>query len=636
MLLRMLVPFSLVPLLTSFVGDSRTAQLGVSGPSVMAERVAVNDNRHAAGLLRNGVLTVTLEARIGAWHPDGDSAPGAQVPAFGEPGRAPQIPAPLVRVPAGTKVVATVRNALPNDTLTVHGLASRGGVGTTAMPVRLAPGEQREVRFQLDSAGTYHYWATTSGRAFRYRVREDAQLSGAIVVDPPTTRPNDDRVFVITMWSDTVGVAQPRGRKRVLYAINGRVWPATERLRYTVGDTVRWHVINATPDLHPMHLHGFYFDVESRGDGDADTAYVAAQQDRLVTELMTPGKTMRIRWTPDRDGNWAFHCHIPEHIEKRGPLGTIAPEHDGHVANHATGGMSGLMVGVHVAPKAGTPSTAHTATPGRRTYRLVIDEQPNANAYPTLSFALGEGRGEPKRLPRERLGPPIVVNVGEPVSINVINRSTRETAIHWHGIELESYFDGIAGFSGSPMRLSPAIAPRDSFEARFTPPRPGTFIYHSHVDEARQQAAGLTGAIVVLAPGQRFDPARDLFAILTSPADTVIEKRAVMVNGALDPEPLTLKAGVAHRLRMINITMSRPGLRLELYQDTTLTQWRVLARDGAELPEHRKVVSRAVSRLSIGQTMDVEITPRATGPHKMTVRTSEGILMATLNMNVTP
>jgi FtsP/CotA-like multicopper oxidase with cupredoxin domain len=632
---RTLTSISLFPVLTSLVGYPREANRGPSRPSG-AERVAVNDNRRAAGVLRDGVLTLTLDARIGAWHPDGDAAPGADVPAFGEPGRAAQIPAPLLRAPAGTKVVAMVRNSLPNDTLTVHGLHSRRAAATTGAPIRLAPGQQREVTFQLDSSGTYHYWATTSGRSFRYRVREDAQLSGAIIVDPRNARPNDDRVLVITMWSDTIGAVQPRGRKRVLYAINGRAWPQTERLAHTVGDTVRWHVINATPDLHPMHLHGFYFDVESRGDGVADTAYAAAQHDRLVTELMTPGKTMRIRWTPDRDGNWAFHCHVPEHIEKRGPLGTIAPTHGGHVANHAIDGMGGLVMGVHVAPKAGRSSTASTAPPGRRTYRLVIDEQPNADAYPTLTFALGDGRGEPKRFPRERLGPPIVVNAGEPVSITVINRSARETAIHWHGIELESYFDGIAGFSGSPMRLSPAIAPRDSFEARFTPPRPGTFIYHSHVDESRQQAAGLTGAIVVLAPGQRFNPTRDLFAIITSPPDSATEQRAVMVNGAVDPEPLMLEAGVPHRLRMINITMSRPGLRVELYQDTTLAQWRVLARDGAELPDHRKVVGPAGSQLSIGQTMDVEVTPRAPGPHKLLVRTSTGVLVATLNMNVTP
>ena len=633
---RTLLPLPLVLLLTTFtVVETHRAHRPDRGARA-TERVAINDNRKPAGILRDGIVTLRLDARIAAWHPDGDPAPGADVPAFAELGGAPQIPGPLVRVPAGTRVVATVRNSLPNDTLHVHGLHARPVAGATAAPIRLAPGEQREVTFQLDAPGTYFYWGTTSGRAFRYRVREDNQLSGAIVVDMPATRPGSDRIFMITMWSDTVGAVQPIGRSRVLYALNGRSWPHTERLSYTVGDTVRWRVINATPDLHPMHLHGFYFDVENRGDGRADTAYTPAQQERLVTELMTPGLTMGIRWVPDRDGNWAFHCHIPEHIERRGPLGTIASDHAGHVGNHAGAGMNGLVLGLNVAPRPGTRSTATTAVPGRRTFRVLIDEVPNATAFPSLDVSVADGRKPAERAPRGRLGPPIVVNVGEPVSITVVNRSSRETAVHWHGIELESYFDGIAGWSGMPGRLAPAIAPRDSFEARFTPRRAGTFIYHSHVDEARQQTAGLVGPIIVLAPGQRFDPAIDLLAVITSPTDTVLEKRAVFINGALDPAPLTLKAGVAHRLRMINMTAARPGSRVELRRDTTLTQWRMLARDGAELPEARQVPQRALRRLSIGQTIDVEITPPAPGPLRLDVRSVEGILLGSMNLNVAP
>ena len=38
-----------------------------------------------------------------------------------------------------------------------------------------------------------------------------------------------------------------------------------------VGDTVRMRLINAGAAVHPMHLHGFYFDVDSRGDERADS-----------------------------------------------------------------------------------------------------------------------------------------------------------------------------------------------------------------------------------------------------------------------------------------------------------------------------------------------------------------------------
>lgn len=37
-------------------------------------RVIPTDNRRPAGILHAGVLTIRLEARLGAWHPDGDNA----------------------------------------------------------------------------------------------------------------------------------------------------------------------------------------------------------------------------------------------------------------------------------------------------------------------------------------------------------------------------------------------------------------------------------------------------------------------------------------------------------------------------------------------------------------------------------
>src|SRR3712207_7271016 len=43
------------------------------------------------------------------------------------------------------------------------------------------------------------------------------------------------------------------------FTINGRAWPHTERLRYDIGDPVRWRIINLSTQVHPMHLHGFYF-----------------------------------------------------------------------------------------------------------------------------------------------------------------------------------------------------------------------------------------------------------------------------------------------------------------------------------------------------------------------------------------
>jgi FtsP/CotA-like multicopper oxidase with cupredoxin domain len=604
-------------------------------------RVRPNDGRRPAGTLRDGVLTLHLEARSAMWHPDGDDAPGAEVPAFAERGRDPEIPGPLIRVPAGTDVVVTVRNAVPRDTLVIHGLHARPLQDATAQPLRVAPGAAGELRFRLDAPGTYYYWGTTMGRVFMHRTREDAQLSGAIVVDPPGGPPPADRILVIGMWTDTLGSPATTGlSKRLLFVVNGRSWPHTERLTYGVGDTARWRVLNISADPHPMHLHGFYFRIDSRGDGQGDTTYAEADRDQVVTQLMAVGQTIRMTWVPERPGNWLFHCHIPEHFAPRGPLGGKLPETHGAArghaeANHALEGMNGLVVGVTVTPRAGDAAEPGSGDESRRRLRLLVRENAGGTEdAPYYGFALHEGGPEPPPASGHHVGPTIVLTRGEPVSIMVVNRTPEPTAVHWHGIELESYFDGVAGFSGAGTRLAPIIAPADSFEARFTPPRAGTFIYHTHVDEVRQQRAGLAGALVVLEPGVRFDPATDIIVLITSPSDTADAARAVLMNGSLTPAPLALRAGVPYRVRLINITTGRAGMRVELLQDGALSTWRVIAKDGADLPAARRRTGAARQAISIGETVDVEVTPAAAAEMRLEARTVTGDLLGAIPIRV--
>src|SRR5207237_4646834 len=172
--------------------------------------------------------------------------------------------------------------------------------------IQLTYGQIQTLRFKLDRPGTYYYWGTTTNAAFGQRTGLDAQLTGAIVVDEAGARAPKDRIVVVSEWADSAASERNRQRIRELFVINGRSWPFTDRLSYERGDTVRWRVINASADLHPMHLHGFYFRVRRRGDGRADTAY--ARGDLANTETMVPGATMSVQWVADRLGDWLFHC----------------------------------------------------------------------------------------------------------------------------------------------------------------------------------------------------------------------------------------------------------------------------------------------------------------------------------------
>jgi len=611
--------------------------LTVASPasSQVRERVRANDSRARAGILSGNTLALRMEARLAEWHPQGDDQAGAMVPVFAEIGRQASIPGPLIRVPAGTEVITVVRNAVPNTVLTIHGLHSRPVVGAAFNDsIQLNYAQIQTLRFRLDRPGTYYYWGTTTNAPFDARTHEDAQLTGVIVVDEAGERQPKDRIMVIGMWADTAGTELNRHRTRQLFVMNGRSWPFTDRYSYERGDTVRWRVINASADVHPMHLHGFYYRVRRRGDGKADTVY-GARGDLVNTERMLPGSTMYVTWTADRVGNWLFHCHIPEHFEPRGPFGYPPPPslmQAGQTrAANLSMAMGGLVSAIEIKPaEDDTVSLAPSVTPPARRIRMLL--RPNVGSTPSRAYygvVLDRAGIEPPADVGQQVGPPLVLTKGEPVSVTIVNRLTEPTSVHWHGIELESYFDGVPGFSGIKPQLAPLIAPADSF----TPPRTGTFIYHTHVNETRQQRAGLAGPLIVVDKG-KFDPSKDFSVLVSSPADSVEEDRSVLLNGSLQPVPLLLKRGVATRLRLINITTSRPGLRMELLQDTTYMTWRTLAKDGADLPQTARMIKPARQAISIGETADVEFFPTRPGDYRLEARSTLGTLLGTLPIRV--
>src|ERR1051325_9928014 len=77
-----------------------------------ASRIQVNQNHAPAGTLRDGVLTIHLEIGMGDWHPEADDGMALAVYAFGEAGHPLQNPGPLIRVPQGSEIHASVHNTL--------------------------------------------------------------------------------------------------------------------------------------------------------------------------------------------------------------------------------------------------------------------------------------------------------------------------------------------------------------------------------------------------------------------------------------------------------------------------------------------------------------------------------------------
>jgi len=222
-------------------------------------------------------------------------------------------------------------------------------------------------------------------------------------------------------------------------------------------------------------------------------------------------------------------------------------------------------------------------------------------------------------------GPVIVLTRGEPVEITLVNRMTEPTAIHWHGIELDSYFDGVPGLSGQPGNLAPPVTPGQSFVAKFAPPRAGTFIYHTHWHKVLQLSGGLYGPLIVLDPGERYDPEIDHIVIIGLngvPQET--EQEPLAVNGSATPAPILMRADVPNRLRLINITANNEGLSAFLVDRLEQTTWKPLAKDGATLPAGQTAPRPARQLVTVGETYDFEIRPSRSQVLWLEVRSATG------------
>lgn len=593
------------------------AFLTPAGPALSPPRAALpaivaNDNRAPAGRMVANERQVALEARWGRWFPDGPAGDSVPMQAFAQAGGPPSIPGPIIRVPVGTTVVVRLHDALPGRPLSVHGLMDRPALRDRA--VELAYGQTRVVRFHARAAGTYYYWGTTSGATVDRRFRNDSQLSGAIVVDPPGVAHANDRVFVVGQW---VNPRKANGKPDLDYeldVINGLAWPHTERLSYAQGAEVRWRWINTSFGPHPLHLHGFYFYVDSRGNGVSDVTYPRdGLRDMRVTELLEPGRTFAMTWRAQRAGNWLFHCHLTYHGIAHLPLAdmlkdkpSIAGEdYEDTYTRHAA--MGGLILGFTVRAAKGA-AVAHVK-PARRIGLVIEPGASNRIDAPFFRISVTEP-GKPD-LTGAGTAPPIVLTRGVPVAIDVINHLPDPTSIHWHGIEMaDSYYDGVVGFSGSGTHVAPMVDPDKTFEVRMTPPRAGTFIYHTHMGDVYQLRGGLAGPLIVLDPGQRFDPSTDHVFLLTT-THTLADAGNMFVNGTSSPAPLVVHAGVPQRLRFINMSTFWTRAVVSLSAGGKALPWTPGAVDGATLPRARRVAQPAVSTVTIGETRDFWFTPRS-------------------------
>ena len=571
-----------------------------AGKSSGMDLILPNDNRIPAGTLTNKNLKLDLEVKWGDFRMETPDRPGLKLVAIGEVGRPATIPSPLVRIKKGTFIDATVHNTLKDSTITLYGFQKRPY--SVRDSLFILPGETGKVSFEAGEAGTYLYWIKLGiGHEKGFFAEEAEQLAGAFVIDPEEGSA-EDRIFVMNVFSSKHKQKDGEDLWLESLTINGLSWPFTERIEPSVGDILQWRVVNASNRNHPMHLHGFYFDVLERGNVQKTSFFEEEQIPLVVTETMRGRTTMQMRWEVMRPGNWLFHCHLSFHVtsDLRLPkANNLDPE---GVIQH----MAGLVLGIKV--KDGASDLIEKGAPK------------NLNLYATQSsdefrtFKFSEQNTDKTFTPGDLL----VLKQYQATNITVKNSTEEDTSVHWHGLEIDSWADGVPDWSSSEGRSSPAIEPGDSFTYKLSTMRAGTFVYHSHLDDVNQLTQGLYGPMIIIGENEVYHPELDHFYMMGWKNSNPGKPEDLDLNGWQEVPDQKAKLGETHRLRLINIAPAGNGW-VRMTKNDKIIPIKAIAKDGADFPLPQQIEVEVTPRLFVGETADYSFTPTEPGVYTFKV-----------------
>ena len=235
-------------------------------------------------------------------------APGLDIAAWGYNGTTP---GPVIEAVVGDRVRIYVTNRLPEPT-TVHWhgmIVPNGmdGVAGVTQP-RIPPGKTFKYEFTLGRPGTFMYHPH-----YDEMTQIALGMAGMFVVHPRESAIVRDFSLMLHEWRVPIGAARPDPLAMTDFNVltfNSKVFPATTPLAVARHDRVRIRIANIGPmDHHPIHLHGYSFEVV---ETDGGTVPKSARSPE-TTVLVPAGAVRVIELVADALGDWPMHCHMTHH-----------------------------------------------------------------------------------------------------------------------------------------------------------------------------------------------------------------------------------------------------------------------------------------------------------------------------------
>ena len=151
--------------------------------------------------------------------------------------------------------------------------------------------------------------------------------------------------------------------------------------------------------------------------------------------------------------------------------------------------------------KLGGTALLGMATPGIRQAFAQATSEPTRKADYSIEIANGLAELGPEQIISTTLyngqfpGPLLRFKEGQPVTVDILNKTAHPELLHWHGQKIPSDVDG-AEEEGSRV-----VPPGDMIRETFTPQPSGFRFYHTHVragaDLNRGQYSGLVGPVYI-------------------------------------------------------------------------------------------------------------------------------------------
>ncbi len=220
---------------------------------------------------------------------------------------------PTIEAVEGDRVRIFVTNKLPEHTsVHWHGLilpSGMDGVGGLSHP-GIPPGKTFVYEFDLTKSGTFMYHPHADEM-----VQMAMGMMGMFIVhpkDPSFMRVDRDFCILLNAYDIVPGSYKPRVMTMTdfnLWCWNSRIFPDIDPLVVRQGDRVRVRVGNLTMTNHPIHMHGYDFEVTC-----TDGGWVPEEARWPEVSIDIPVGAMRAyEFDAIHPGDWAIHCHKSHH-----------------------------------------------------------------------------------------------------------------------------------------------------------------------------------------------------------------------------------------------------------------------------------------------------------------------------------